>query len=194
MAGSCWTFRTRSEMQTPSSPQSLWKGIYKKKKRKTIPEICYWVKQANCRRTHNSIIPFIWSSKPCETKPYFRNIYVFSNIRKKNIDKCKIQDGGAIWGRKIKVDMIEYGVIQRISEVPVPFYFFLNGSWTQGVPFIVIYFFNKHLLSACSGLSTTHGAGNRAENKEDKVPIFMEFTCWWTFHRSNCTSIRKLPT
>ena len=22
---------------------------------------------------------------------------MFSNIRKKNIDKCKIQDGGAIW-------------------------------------------------------------------------------------------------
>lgn len=27
---------------------------------------------------------------------------MFSNIRKKNIDKCKIQDGGAIWGAQDK--------------------------------------------------------------------------------------------
>lgn len=48
--------------------------------------------------------------------------------------------------------------------------FFLSGWWAQGVHFIVIYFFNKHLLSTCGGPNTAQGAGNRAGNKENKNP------------------------
>lgn len=40
-------------------------------------------------------------------------------------------------GHKIKVDMIEYGVIQRISEVPVPFYFFLMGCEHKVFPLLL---------------------------------------------------------
>ena len=155
-------------MQTPSSPQSLWKGIYKKREKQSQKFGIELNKQIV--EEHIIVLVHLYKVQNLVKQSYFRNIYMFSNIRKKNIDDCKIQDGGVPWGCRIKVDMIEYGVIQRISEVLVQFCFFFNGLWTQGIPFIVIYFFNKHLLSTYGRPSTTHSAGNRAGNKENKNP------------------------
>ena len=169
-------------MQTPSSPQSLWKGIYKKKEKQSQKFGIGLNKQIV--EEHIIVLFHLYKVQNLVKQSYFRNIYMFSNIRKKNIDDCKIQDGGVPWGCRIKVDMIEYGVIQRISEVLVQFcFFFLMGCEHKVFPLLLFISLLSIYWAPMAGQALLTVLEIEQGTRKTKIPIFMELICWWTFHK-----------